>query len=78
MSQKVYFHNVTQGIYNINDLTDAVEMCELGDDIKFSIRGSALMYDLQTLSDGDDVCREYQYIKDNFCKHFLYFHEENF
>lgn len=46
MGQIAYWHNLTKGWFNENDYGDAVENSEVGDVIKFSIRGNALMLDL--------------------------------
>ena len=46
MGQKAYWHNLTQGWFNENDLGDAVENSRKDDVIKFSIRGNALVLDL--------------------------------
>jgi len=74
MAQKVYYHNITQGCFNINDLGDAVELASVGDQIMFSVRGSAIMYDLNTVSDGEDIYTEYNYIKNGYYEYFSEFH----
>ena len=43
---KVYYHNLTKGWFNENDLTDAAEKSSAHDCIKLSFRGNALMIDL--------------------------------
>lgn len=43
---KVYYHNLTKGWFNENDITDAAENSSAHDCIKLSFRGNALMIDL--------------------------------
>ena len=68
MGQRYYWHNISKNIYNENDLGDFVDECEKGDVIKFTDRGSAIIYDLETLK--EDQFNEYQYVKDNFLEKF--------
>lgn len=68
MGQRYYWHNVSQDIYNENDLGDFVDQCKKGDVIKFTDRGSAIVYDLKTLKEDD--FKEYQYVRDNFLESF--------
>ena len=46
MGQKAYYHNLTKNWYNENSYNDAVENSEVGDQIKFTFRGNALVFDL--------------------------------
>lgn len=46
MGQKTYYHNITKNWYNENDCYTAVENSDVGDVIKFSFRGNALVFDL--------------------------------
>lgn len=75
MSQNIYIHNITKGFYN-EELSDAVELSEVGDVIKFSIAGSALVIDLITLE--EDRLNEFEYVKEMFLNRFTQFHEEIF
>lgn len=83
MGQKTYFHNLTKGLFNQNDIDDAVESSEVGDKILFSHRDSgALMYDVKeynpSIADENyESCHhrhEYDYIRNEFKARFLEFH----
>lgn len=63
MGQSIYWHNITKGEYNQNCIVDATDNYQTGDKIMFSYRGNALMIDLETLSDGEDTWREYEWVK---------------
>jgi len=76
MGQSIYYHNVTQSAYNINDLQDATEMADPKDVIKFSERGCAIVYDIRTKE--KDESNEYDLLRKEFYKYFKEFHEEDF
>ncbi len=72
----IYYHNITKGWYNEEDMGDAVESSKKGDVIKFSVRGCSVVYDLKTL-EGDDF-DEYGWIRRHLCDYFKEFWEEDF
>jgi hypothetical protein len=78
MGQAIYWHNITKGEYNINCIIDASESCAKGDKIMISCRGNALMIDLETLSDGEDIWSEYEYAKQEFLELYKNVAEEDF
>lgn len=78
MSQQVYYHNLTKGWFNENDYGDAVENSELGDIIKFSIRGSALIFDLLKEDSTIEYSGEYEWARDKFMDYFEEFHGQKF
>ena len=78
MGQKTYWHNLTKGFFNENDLSDAVENSSKDDIIKFSVRGNALIFDLRIFlweieDEGDNNHR-----REEFLKYFEEFHCEKF
>lgn len=78
MSQSVYYHNLTKGWFNENDYVDAVENSDAGDLIKFSIRGSALMFDLLKEDSTIEYSGEYEWARDKFLDYFEEFHGQKF
>jgi len=78
MSQSVYYHNLTKGWFNENDYGDAVEKSDVGDIIKFSIRGSALIFDLQKEDSTIEYSGEYEYARDKFLDYFKKYHGKQF
>lgn len=72
----IYFHNITKNWYNLNCLVDAVEESDKGDDIKFTVRGNAQVFDLRTLEPDD--AKDYEYVRREFTEYFKEFHEEEF
>lgn len=68
MGQIAYYHNLTKGWFNENDFGDAAEQSDKGDDIKFSVRGNAQMFDLKTLEPED--AKDYEFVKEQFTEHF--------
>lgn len=77
MSQSVYYHNLTKGWFNENDYGDAVENSDAGDVIKFSIRGSALIFDLLKEDSTIEYSGEYEWARDKFVDYFEEFHGQN-
>lgn len=55
----IFYHNLTKNWFNETDLEDAVYNSSMGDVIKFTFSGSAMIYDLK-----DD--REYPSIRTEF------------
>lgn len=78
MGERIYWHNVTKQIWNENDLGDFVEgNIDHGDDIRFSIRGNAIIYSLNQLEQDEDY-QEFKWVKDQFIEYFKEFYEEEF
>lgn len=78
MSQKVYYHNLTKNWFNENDYGDAVENSDFGDIIKFSIRGSALIFDLLKEDSTIEYSGEHEWVRDKFLDYFEEFHGKQF
>lgn len=76
MSQKVYYHNITQRFFNINDLCDAVESANPNDIIMFSVRGNALLFDMKDGSN-EGGFDEYDYVRIRFAEYFNEWHHTN-
>lgn len=76
MGQKTYWHNVTKNVWNVNCLVDIVEQSDPYDDIRFSRRGSALVYDLRYMS--DEELEEFEHVRVEFVNWFKNFHEVDF
>lgn len=76
MGQRAYWHNLTQGWFNENDLVDAVENSNKTDIIKFSVRGCALMLDLRKENKQDESEEEFNHIRKEFLDYFEDFHCE--
>ena len=55
----ILYHNLTKNRFNETDLEDAVYNSSVGDIIKFTMSGDALIYDLK-----DD--KEYPSVRTNF------------
>ena len=76
MGQRAYWHNLTQGWFNENDLGDAVENSNKKDVIMFSIRGNALMLDLRKEDKLLESYNEFKHIREEFFNYFEHFHCE--
>ncbi len=76
MGQQTYYHNITRGWYNENDYGDAVENSEVGDVIKMSFRGNALMFDLIEVDLEIEYQGEHDWARKQFKKYFKKFHGE--
>lgn len=76
MGQKIYYHNITKGWYNKNDYGDAAEYSDKGDIIKFTARGNAQVFDLETMTPED--ANDYKFAKEQFLDHYKKFTGENF
>lgn len=74
MGQRVYWHNLTQGWFNENDCGDAVENSNKNDIIKFSVRGSALIFDLTKEDPGIESEFEFRHIREQFTEYYEDFH----
>ena len=75
---KTYYHNITKGWYNENDCGDAVENSYVGDVIKMSFRGNALMIDLLYEDLEIESKGEHDWARKQFLNYFKEFHEEEF
>lgn len=74
---RYYWHNISKGEYNNNDMQDFIESCvERTDRIKFSERGCAIVYDLDTLE--QDEFNEFKRLKKEFLECFEEFHGISF
>lgn len=78
MSQSTYYHNITQNWYNENDYGDAVENSEVGDIIKMSFRGNALVIDLLSEDPKFEYAGEHDWARDQFLDYFKKFHGKEF
>jgi hypothetical protein len=78
MGQKTYYHNLTKKWFNENDYHDAVENSEVGDIIKMSFRGNALIIDLLKEDLEIESKGEYQWARDKFLDYFKEHHKVNF
>lgn len=70
MGQLIYYHNLTQGWFNENSYSDAAENSNPRDIIKFTIRGSALVFDLLEEDHMIEDHGEYEYARELFLDHF--------
>ncbi|WP_116787649.1 hypothetical protein [Flavobacterium psychrotrophum] len=73
---KIYYHNLTKGIFNENDLGDAVESADPGDVIKFTARGCAIVFDIN--APAEDEGEEYDYVREDFKRYFDEYHSPDY
>ena len=75
---KTYYHNLTKGIFNENCLDDAVEGSSIGDVIKMSFRGNALMIDLVKEDLDVENAGEHDWDRQQFIDLFKSYHKKLF
>lgn len=75
---KVYYHNITKCWYNENDIIDAVENTSIGDVIKFSISGNALLFDMDKIDRSTELNDEYSWVRLQFNELFEQHKQNNF
>jgi hypothetical protein len=78
MGQSTYYHNLTKNWFNENDYGDAVENSEVGDVIKMSFRGNALVIDLLKEDLTIESKGEHDLARKQFLDYFKEFHEVDF
>jgi hypothetical protein len=78
MGQSIYYHNLTKNWFNENDYIDAVESSSLGDVIKMSFRGNALMFDLLKEDLQIEDKGEHEWARKQFLDYFKQFNGVNF
>lgn len=78
MSQSTYYHNLTQNWFNENDYVDAAENSDVGDIIKMSFRGNALMIDLIYEDLKIESKGEHDWAREQFFEKFEEFHGQKF
>lgn len=78
MGQKAYYHNLTKGWFNMNDYGDAVENSDIGDIIKFSIRGSTLLFDLLKEDSTIEYSGENSHYREQFLDYFKRYYGKKF
>ena len=78
MGQSAYYHNISKDWYNENDVSDAAENSEVGDKIKISFRGNALMIDLLKEDLKIESKGEHEEERNKFLSYFKKYHNINF
>ena len=78
MGQSAYYHNLTKNWFNENDYGDAVENSEVGDVIKMSFRGNALVIDLLKEDLKIEDKGEHDWARKQFLEYFKKFHGVDF
>jgi hypothetical protein len=78
MGQSTYYHNLTKNWFNENDYGDAVENSEVGDIIKMSFRGNALVIDLLKEDLEIESKGEHDWARKQFLDYFKEFHDVDF
>lgn len=78
MGQKTYYHNLTQGWFNVNSYGDAVESSDNGDIIKMSFRGNALIIDLFKIDLEVEDVGEHDWARNQFLEYFKELNDEEF
>jgi hypothetical protein len=78
MGQSTYYHNLTKNWFNENDYADAVENSEVGDVIKMSFRGNALVIDLLKEDLEIESKSQHDFARKQFLDYFKEFHEVDF
>ena len=78
MGQSTYYHNLTKNWFNENDYGDAVENSEVGDVIKMSFRGNALVIDLLNEDLKIEYKGEHDWARKQFLDKFKKFHGVDF
>ncbi len=78
MGQSAYYHNLTKNWFNENDYGDAVENSDVGDVIKMSFRGNALVIDLFKEDLEIESKGEHHWARKQFLDYFKVFHEVDF
>lgn len=67
----IYYHNITKGWFNENDLEDAIFESSPNDIVKFSERGNALLFDINTEDSDIESTGEYSYVRKEWKDRFL-------
>jgi len=75
MESKTYYHNLTKNWFNKSDYKDAVESSDIGDIIKISFSGNALVIDLIKEDLEIESKGEYAWARKQFLDYFKKFHE---
>ncbi|ROH98268.1 hypothetical protein EGI16_21565 [Chryseobacterium sp. G0240] len=78
MGQKTYYHNLTKGWSNENSYSDAAENSDVGDIIKMTFRGNALLIDLLNYDSEIEDNYEHNWAREQFLRAFKEYHETSF
>lgn len=78
MGQNTYYHNLTKGWFNENSYSDAAENSDVGDIIKMTFRGNALVIDLLNYDPEIEDNYEHNWARERFLTVFKEFHEISF
>ncbi|MGK6342877.1 hypothetical protein ACMGDK_11595 [Chryseobacterium sp. DT-3] len=78
MGQKTYYHNLTKGWFNENSYSDAAENSEIGDILKMTFRGNALVFDLLDYYPEIEDDHEHDWAREQFLTAFREIHNTSF